>query len=235
MNEGKYFTEVSLIHPEVILLSGGGNDLVGGGKVAFMVRTKPDKEFFNVEYIRDLKDKDLSKSERDMLYDGLEYLSKDFFAFLWAFELQYKYIIKQLRKKFPDTKIITQGYDYGIPTFKRSLPLKKLLFNILMNNGHWLKQPLMLRRIPEDKQPKILFAMIYLFNEMLIKICYSPALGSKVFHIDCRGTAQKPSDWFDEMHLKAKGFKKVAQKFCECIEREDEEIKVFKVKDLHKN
>lgn len=117
-------------------------------------------------------------------------------------------------------KIITQGYDYALPTSKKGfgfnpLKLAKPLTNLLFSNGHWLKTPLLIKGIAkQEDQEAILYAMIYEFNEMLIDVT---SKYDNVHHIDCRGICTR-TDWYNEMHPESKIFKKIAKAYEKCID-----------------
>ncbi len=266
VHEGKYLTEISVIQPDIIILSGGGNDIIGGKKLSMMIDgvtgpLKPKlqqlknssgeeiKDFLNQdEYFSKIMTTDRLKDENECrkFVDGAMCLSNDFLSLVWAFELQYKYVISNILKKHQTTKILIQGYDYCIPTKKRGglFRLKKWFFNTIQNNGRWMYDALLYRGISDPKtQENIMFAFIYLFNEMLARVANSNISIGKtigpngeeinstgnVYHIDCRGTARK-KDWFDEMHLNSKTFGKVAQTFFKCIEHKtDRKEKTFRV------
>ncbi len=224
IKEGKYIEELSIIQPDYFLLTGGGNDLVGGHKIALMTQAKAD---LSAETIIAWVNKEgksatweqLTAQEQAHLKMGIPYLSEEFFSFLRAGNLQYRFMIKQILKKHTNLKILTQGYDYPIPTFKKA-PIfkpKQFILNRVLKNGHWLKEALILRRIPEEAHASILFAMIWFFNEMLIGIAMDPVFKKNVFHIDCRGVAKRQKDWFDEMHLVPARYRDIANIYMKCI------------------
>lgn len=66
---------------------------------------------------------------------------------------------------------------------------------------------------PED-QKDIIYTMINEFNEMLIQLANFKQFPN-LFHIDCRGTAKKPEDWYDELHLKS--YESIASTYKMCI------------------
>ena len=69
-----------------------------------------------------------------------------------------------------------------------------------------------------NQQRNMLYAMIYLFNEMMIhtgKLFNSIYPGS-VYHIDARGTVDDQG-WTDELHPKPKKFMQIAEQFIHCI------------------
>jgi hypothetical protein len=133
-------------------------------------------------------------------------------------------------------KIITQGYDYVIPTFKRR---KKKWYNLqpvvnaFVGSGHWLKRPLMIQGIKDDLISRnimkaLIFEINYLFTDLAENFGFK-----NVYHIDCRGTAQCDDDWWDEIHLHSEGFRKIANAYQYCIDHNLSQ-KVIRVVDLEK-
>ena len=74
--------------------------------------------------------------------------------------------------------------------------------------------------LDQKTQESIIYAMIYLFNEMMIKtgdiFCQMPGLDKKVFHVDCRGSVGRDG-WTDELHPLPKHFQHIGQTFVDCI------------------
>ena len=232
----EYVEELSLLHPDVFLISGGGNDLVGSKRLAAIVDPKGDSvEFGKNEWAKDLV-KDANREHTQLIEAdfklGCQYLSKDFFALLMFFHLQYYFLIDCILSKpgkpgkFSDMKIITQGYDYARPSHAKGFGLNPLnwyipFIRLFLGHGGWLKEPLQMRGIPDDNElhRKIIYAMIYLFNEMMIDIGRTFREIRKqpnVFHIDSRGYVG-PGGWVDELHVKPKHAMKIGDVFIKCI------------------
>ncbi|HEY5747157.1 MAG TPA: hypothetical protein VIU12_13835 [Chryseolinea sp.] len=238
----EYVEELSLLHPDVFLISGGGNDLVGSRRLAAIVDPSgKSSEFAESEWANELMEKAKRRActqvDKKKFDKGCEYLSKDFFALLMFFHLQYYFLIdsiigsKDKPGKFSNIKIITQGYDFGIPSHALGFginPLKWYIPFIRMFLGHggWLKTPLQLRGISDkndtDLHRKIIYSMIYLFNEMMIEIgdLFAKRDQPNVFHIDCRGV-MGDKGWVDELHAKPKHFMKIGEVFIKCITSSD--------------
>ncbi|MEM9834107.1 MAG: hypothetical protein AAF944_25975 [Bacteroidota bacterium] len=234
LEEREYITELSLIRPEIFLLSAGGIELVNGRRVALMLDKNSD--YVTEEYIqahpiiRDVLIRgDLTGEQQEMLLRGISFFTKEFFVLMAVLELSYKYLIKQLRKKFTDLKIITHGYDYTVPSFQRGPGIVKYLINLIGGNGQHFKEPMMLRGITNEKdQRAISFAMIHLFSEAMIRIVTDPVFGRNVYHIDCRGYA-RDEDWHDELHLRPRSIKRVAETYLEAMNASAPEQKIFYV------
>jgi hypothetical protein len=179
INAREYIEELSISHPDWFLISGGGNDLVGSRRLATILQpaggsTEFQKNLWAQDLITNAEKKHVPL--KDDFFDGLEYLSKDFYALLMFFHLQYYFLISGILKgggsepKFDGIRIITQGYDYPIPSFDKRFginPAKWYIpfIRLFLGHGGWLKSPLQIRGINNsDNQRKVMYAMIYLFN-----------------------------------------------------------------------
>jgi hypothetical protein len=244
------------IKPDVFIISGGGNDLVGDYRLSNFILLKPlsaDEPFFknyrNYVILR-MMNKPVSicssescnidnpalrdsipiyKSEVDtnllnQIVAGRRFVNQNFYRFLATLKLEYKMLFESLRKVDPDrfesVKIITQGYDYVIPSYKREFGIRKF-----MDNGQWLKEPLMMNGIDDPYlQQAVMKTMIFETNEMLIE------LGKEydnVYHVDSRGITAyyakykgKPTEdyWVDELHPKSVIFGIIANAYTDIID-----------------
>jgi hypothetical protein len=235
LNARKYIEQLSVMHPDVFIISGGGNDLVGSNRIAAMVEpTGKSDEFINSEWAQLLMRKSLPGFDPYRFNNGLSYISKDFFALLMFFQLQYIYIFNGIligstdgpaNSKFPGIKIITQGYDYARPSRNKGFGLKpwrwyKPFARLFLGHGTWLKTPLDLRGISNyQDQCDVIYAMIYLFNEMMIETgeLFQKSTGYDcVFHIDSRGSVGDKG-WTDELHPLPSRFRQTGKAFIDCI------------------
>jgi len=220
--EGKYIEELSIHAPDVFLMSGGGNDMVGGYKIAVMVNPRP-LENFKYKTIDELNSfDDLNTTDREEIFEGQQYLLKEFYSFLITIKAQYYLMFNSIAKSdLKDMMTIVQGYDYAIPSLKNHLSLRyplQYIINKLVDTGRWLARPMKIKGINDRQlQRKIIKAMIFEFNEMLKEIAEE---FQNVYHIDSRGVAKRKRDWFDELHLKSHKFKKVAKVFSMLIDGE---------------
>jgi len=237
LEEREYITDVSIINPDAFLVSAGGIELVNQRRVALMVNAEGayvDESFKRQHSLLNqvLHDETLPIESRAKIERGVHFLNREYFSLIAVLELKYKYMIKQLRKKFPDLKMICHGYDYPIPSFRRGSwfhPIDRLMRQI-GDNGHHFKQPMLIKKIyKQEDQNDITFAMLHLFNEMLKQVVNDKVFGKGVYMIDCRGYAL-PEDWFDELHLEPKKIKRVAEVFWESIRNTDSSRKIFCVR-----
>ncbi|MFI5128583.1 MAG: hypothetical protein ACHQFX_01270 [Chitinophagales bacterium] len=249
----EYVEELSISHPDWFLISGGGNDLVGSRRLATILQ--PDGgsvEYQKNEWAQSLID-NAEKTQvplQDDFFQGLEYLSKDFYALLMFFHLQYYFLLKGILKgggdsapKFDGIRIITQGYDYPLPSFNYRFGLNPVTWYIpfirmFLGHGSWLKQPLQIRGINDgENQRKVMYAMIYLFNEMMIEmgsLFNALQIRPRVFHIDSRDSVGK-NGWADELHPRPVHFIKTGETFINCIKQNKQPTygNVYVVKNCH--
>ena len=243
------------IKPDVFIISGGGNDMVGDYRLSNFMWLNPLpendptlKNYRNYVLLR-LMNKPVSicNSENcnfdnpvfrdsipfyttkidtallNQIVIGRRFLNENFYRFLATIKLEYKMLFESLRKVDPDRfnsiKIITQGYDYAIPSYKKSFGIQ-----MLMDNGEYLKEPMMMNGINDPYlQQAIMKAITFEMNEMLIE------LGKEydnVYHIDARGITayyakykgKKPGYyWFDELHPKSEIFGIIADVYTDII------------------
>ncbi len=221
--EQEYIEKLSLIKPDVFLISGGGNDIVGDYRLAQLVQKRSAVGGPENPPVDTFKDRSAF---------GAKCLNKEFFALLNLFKMQYKLLfqsIKQKTNKFENLRVITQGYDYAVPSSKKGWGIVRPLLNHMNGNGKWLKTPLLLNGYKsQNERVSIVTAMIHFFNEMLIDVGKEY---DNVFHIDCRGFVDPENGWFDELHPKSRVFKKIARVFTKCIEADNPDKKVFTVFD----
>lgn len=247
----QYQFEYLKIKPDVFIISGGGNDILGDNRLASFVNSKPididskflvnyrnyvilrsnskpvpmcNATFCPVEY-EHYKNMMPSLNGRvdnhtvDQIVNGRRYLNKGYYRWLVSLKLEYKLLFESLKKldeeRFKSLMIITQGYDYSIPSFK-----EKFGKSMFSKNGKWLKEPLMLKGITDaDIQQDIIMAIIFDFNEMVIE------LGKEfdnIYHIDIRGFTnflethdgkKHGKYWFDEIHPKSNVYKEISETY----------------------
>lgn len=228
--EEEYIIELTTYQPEVFLISGGGNDLVGDGRLGILIN-KPSMVDFSerpedAELMKKIIAQNFDNGEigaegrAKMIVRETKYLNKDFWGLISTFEIMYKMVFKSIdvAGKFGDMKILTQGYDFAIPSNNTKLFVNPLRW--MFGNGKWLYYPLVRKGVSDSyEQQCILSAMIYYFNEMLISVgkkCNERKGTNYVFHIDSRG-ALKKKDWADELHPFSKPFRKISEVYVHCI------------------
>lgn len=246
-----YEYEYVKIKPDVFIISGGGNDIVGDYRLSNFIRMNPlpDDEPFLKSYknyviARMLHENvslcDFESCEQlnikppeyqdkidttlvNQIVTGKRFLNKNYYRMLVVVKLEYKLLFESLRKidpeRFRSLKIITQGYDYAIPSYKRKFGIQ-----LLMDNGEFLKEPLMMNGINDPYlQQSIVNTLIFEMNEMLLELGKEY---NNVYHVDSRGITEfyekfkgrKPGSlWYDELHPKSKIFGIIARVYSDVI------------------
>ena len=251
----QYEYEYFKIKPDVLLISGGGNDLVSRQRLSNFIRLNPlppdssimenyrdyvllrlhgyDASVCNTEACQTKITQLLSSNDSlltntdtalvNQIVTGKSYLNQNYYRMLVTLKLEYKLLFESMRKlnpeRFSSLKIITQGYDYPIPSFKRGFGI-----HLFIKNGVYLKDPLMLNGITSDYiRQSIMKTLIFEMNEMLIELGKEY---NNVYHVDSRGITafyekykgRKPgSFWYDELHPKSKIFGIIARVYSDII------------------
>lgn len=229
LKTGEYIQELPRVSPNVLLLSGGGNDLVGNRRLATMVRNPQmeglrtlnihEERTTNEELLIEMRKNAPDTSFNEARYrNGLSYIADEFFNFLNVTMVQYFLLFKNLIQlsEYKKMCIVTHGYDFSIPTAKRRGGFFHKFVNAQMDTGRWLFDALAGKGIMNQQDQKdVIYVMIYEFNEMLIQLAQFNEF-ENVYHIDCRGVAQD-DDWYDELHLTSGKFGEVANSFKQCM------------------
>lgn len=239
-----YVEPLSQIEPDAFLLSGGGNDLLGDGRVANMTLHKRRVEPITARHADILEARLKAIQGRHVEFDrvqyeaGLVFIAKEFVSFLNLILVQYTIFFASIaRSKLASMAIVTHGYDFAVPMRKSTARLISFrrLVNKLMGSGKWLWLPLEQKRLSDAEKKAVLYAMITEFNELLVSLARSPRF-PHVYHVDCRGIARSDQDWYDEIHLTSKAFKRAASLFDLCLTRalatDSGKQKIFTIADL---
>lgn len=201
----EYIDKLSLIQPDIFLISGGGNDILGDYRLANLII--PRKELpAECNLNGGMGEKEFAE----------KCLGKSYYRLMRIMEFNYLFLFKSIKYRashFKNLRIITQGYDYAKPDGRRGL---NILFHFI-KNGCWLKYPFMLKGYTDTKEMEsIVKYMIDNLNEILIRT------GEKfdnVYHIDVRGFVETEGGWHNEIHPKSKVFNKIAQVYEKCINK----------------
>jgi len=229
--DGRYVTELDNVEPHVFLISGGGNDMVGGKRIkTFVKAAQPKPHKVDSLLLQQLLNfRQYTKSNQHSTFNqnkyslGLSWIQDGFIDFLNCIYIQYLSLFVRVYKntdKFRNLLTITQGYDYVLPSDDnaRGIEVGHSLVNKFIGNGKWLKFPMTEKGILKSAdQEAILYTMIFEFNELMLDFARADNFPN-VAHIDSRGLASNKNDWFDELHLESEIFKKVADKFYTCID-----------------
>lgn len=239
-----YVEPLSQIEPDVFLFSGGGNDLLGDGRVANMTLHKRRVEPLSDRHRQLLAARVASIAQRSTVFDrsvyeaGVGFLAKEFIGFQNLILLQYFIFFSNLaHSKLASMVIVTHGYDFALPTRRSTARLVSVrrLVNRLMGSGKWLWLPLEQKRLNDDEKRAVVYAMITEFNELLVSLAESKNF-PYLYHVDNRGIARSDKDWYDEIHLTSEAYKRSAALFDVCIAtalaQPGGKKKVFTVADL---
>jgi lysophospholipase L1-like esterase len=239
-----YVEPLSQIEPDVFLFSGGGNDLLGDGRVANMTLHKRRVEPLSDRHRQLFAARVAATAKRTTVFDrsryeaGVGFLAKEFIGFLNLILLQYFIFFSNLaHSKLASMVIVTHGYDFAVPTRRSTARLVSIrrLVNRLMGSGKWLWLPLEQKRLNDDEKRAVVYAMITEFNELLVSLAESKHF-PYVYHVDNRGIARSDQDWYDEIHLTSEAYRRSASLFDVCISTALAEPgggkKVFTVADL---
>ena len=224
-----YIEPLSRIEPDAFLFSGGGNDLLAEGRVANMVRHKrrlSEPEEFT-RHAADLVKHRCAHGrgggpplDETKYALGAKFLSKDFVSFMNLALVQYYLFFSSLtHSKLHTMAIITQGYDYPIPTRVSTAPWYSLRrwVNRELGSGKWLWMPLEQKRLDDDEKRAVAYALITEFNELLIALARSGQF-PRLYHVDLRGVARSGGDWYDEIHLTSEAFGRAAAVYQRCLD-----------------
>jgi len=212
--EGQYIEALTIHKPDVFLISGGGNDLVGNERMAVMVSKQAQEDIKHTEQtLINIE----NKQHRELILSAQPFITKEFYAFILTMKAQYTMLFNGLyhnTDRFKDMISITHGYAYPYPkkgvNFSWQYPLQPIV-NSFLGSGKWLFRPLMMRGILDaDLQRAIVMTFIYEYNEMMLDV---KSKFNNVYHVDCRDIPLNENDWYDELHLKSNLYKKVAARF----------------------
>lgn len=233
--ESQIIPSLSLYKPHFFMISGGGNDLVGGNRLAIMLQSNYGRPKYSEQEIHSMA---ISSMEKEALIDSQPHITKEFYAFLHVMRAQYHLLFENLysdESKHKNIITITQGYDYPFPSPKNNFSLAlphQYFVNWQSGTGKWLYRPMLMRSIYDAKlQRNIIMTMMYEFNEMMKEMVSS---FDKVYHIDFRGIAPEKDDWFDELHLKSHMFRKAANVYKYVFENYTELSSTVKATDILK-
>jgi lysophospholipase L1-like esterase len=180
--------------PRAILLSGGGNDIAGEEFALLLNHAASQQTGFNERIVRGVID-DRIKSAYLTIVSAISAVCRSY-----------------LGRTIP---IITHGYDYPVPDGRGFLGGGWFL------PGPWL-EPGFRQKGYADRahNSRLLVELIDRFNAML-RSASATAGFHHVRYLDLRGTLSNTSnyktDWANELHPTARGFRMVAEQFADAI------------------
>lgn len=178
---------------DLILFSGGGNDVVGKWDMERLLN-KYQPGFSAADCIRH------KRFQRKLLQIRL--------AFEELIELGDEYA--------PSARIVTHTYDLLTPD-KTSARFVAGLVSV----GPWIYPYLVEKGIPESLHQAVVEFLLTEMRAMLETLAQRPANQGKLFVVNTQGTLRvgHRSDWKDEMHPTSSGFKRLAKIFYKELKR----------------
>src|SRR5690606_4391030 len=177
-----------------ILLSGGGNDIVGAEFALLLNHAASSLPVLNDRIVEGVIDVRLRAAYASLI-SGITEIVRGF-----------------LDRPLP---ILVHGYDYPVPDGRGFFGGWWLL------PGPWLKPGFDRKGHGDLEQNKaVMKELIDRFNTMLGSLATHPEF-AHVRHVDLRGTLRRDSsyrkDWSDELHPTRSGFRLVAAKFVQAM------------------
>jgi hypothetical protein len=175
---------------DILLFSGGGNDLVGPWDMElFLKRKRPGMTW------RDCIRHDRFERKVEMI------------------RLGYLELLDVQREYWPDGVIITHGYDWPIPSDTGAA-----FFLGLVKIRPWMKPYMNAKGITDaEDQKAIARYMLDSFNDMLRGVAAGSE--GRLVHVETLGVLNPATDWLNEIHATSRGYGKIAEKFMREINR----------------
>jgi hypothetical protein len=186
---------------DVLLFSGGGNDIVGRNDFEFLLRDEPRGD-------PSLPESYLHLDRVTRRLSMIELVFAELIDFCKAFS------------RNPDIRIVTHCYDHAVPS-----PLgARFIGGIVRPDGgrSWMYPALRRKRVPSEAHAPIARWLIAQLAGRLEKL----ATGSAgVLHlVDTRGSVP-PGHWVNEIHPDHEGFARVGARILERLEWLDERFR----------
>ena len=178
---------------QVVLLSGGGNDLAGLEHFQALLRL----DCTGATGVDDCFDPG----------DPAQGIERQPWRALRDVALNYQKVIDFVRSVSPALPVVLQGYDYAIPTGLGFGGIHGGLFGL----GDWLEQPMIERQVPVALRNDIVRRIMDDFAQVLRALA-DPAQNHDVHLVETVGTLDA-GDWANELHPTPHGFEKLAERF----------------------
>lgn len=183
-------------HYDLLLFSGGGNDIVGAYDMDFFLRRKTS----GMSALDCIDEERLSRRLRQVeaaYQDLLDYVS--------------------VYSKNPQIKVITHTYDFVVPNAQGA----RFIGGIWdYDKGRSWMYPFMVNKGITDTrdQREIARNMLGLFQQMLSNLAMQEKYKDKFFVTATQGTLTE-NDWLNEIHPNTRGFKLIEQKIYEAMSK----------------
>lgn len=192
MTSGKQFKKLYKIlkknkdHIDILMFSGGGNDIVGKNDMLPLLNEYEDGNgFMDCVNIPRLEEK------------------------LDAIVLAYRRLIALCEDIVPNAKVVSHTYDIAKPWNQGGE-----FFWGLIKTQPWVYPYMVRRGIPKKLHLPVIDYMLTTFGERLISLAAEPSIKGRFVVVNTQGTLKPGStkDWLNEIHPTAKGFEKVFSK-----------------------
>ncbi len=183
--------------PDVLLLSGGGNDVAGDEFFSFLNNAKSGLASVNSGVLNNVISPTFMKAYDDLIQTALtaaEYANKPI-------------------------RIFTHGYDYPYPDGRGVIWIRGAI-------GPWFDATFNAKNYPRETwedllaRRQIIVQFMDALNSMLQNL--AAKYPGQVFHIDARNTLKETAhyrdEWANELHPTDKGFQKIARVFNDVIQ-----------------
>jgi hypothetical protein len=143
--------------------------------------------------------------DHDRPSDAPYYVKQEFYDNLEIVVRNYEYLIQQMqsRKHTKNVMIVGHGYDYVIP----------------QRNGYWLGDAMLRQGLDPVYRSQLCRAIIrVMIDAFNVKLGILESRYQKNFkYVNLRNVV-KPNEWFDELHARESGARKLAAKFAIALE-----------------
>ena len=178
VRSGEYLQAIADEKPALFVFSGGGNDLVGNGKLRTILR-----RFSSGAAPEALID--------DAVFNGV--LS----TVIEGFET----VVRDVARRFPGLRVLSHGYDHP-----RNL-----------ENGPWIWPYMQEKEIAVDMARKVIAVMLDRLNDRLAQLSRRHP---HFVHLRVIGSVgDNSSSWYDALHPRDPGYRRVADHFIETIDK----------------
>jgi len=167
---------------DVLLFSGGGNDIVGKGDIEVLLnRRKPGMAWSDcINHTR-------------------------FNRKLGQIRAAYQDLLDLRRDYCPECTIITHGYDWPIPGDQPGV-----FFYGAIKTGPWMHPFMQAKEINNPREQRAIAKyFIDRFNDMLAELARQAQNRKGFVYVDLRGKLRM-NEWLNEIHPKSRGFGKLA-------------------------
>lgn len=177
---------------DCLLLSGGGNDILGTIKKKYRgkLQDRPRMEEFLHEYTPGR-------------YNSAKTIVRPLFRkAIKDLKLHYQRLLVDMKNLYPNVPVVLHSYDYPFPVYN-ARDYKKC--------GTWVGKPMFNKKITSaELRRSISIHLMDQFYEMLIELQNE---FPNLHVIDLRTITSDQDHWYDEIHLKTRYMKKAAKMF----------------------